>query len=87
MAAPKLSPGNIRLLSSSTPGLSQGSKYQITFQQEIASPAPNSVSETLESVKDFSIRSQRFNLDKSAIHSVYPPSGHSDYASGSLFNV
>ncbi|KAG8527298.1 uncharacterized protein KY384_008042 [Bacidia gigantensis] len=78
MATPALQPGNVRFHSSSKPGLLQGSTYKATFVQNIGT-SNNVASDALTSTKSFHVKSTPYTLDKSAIHSVYPPSGHADY--------
>lgn len=81
-----LLPGNIRIHSSSTPGLLHGVSYTAQFIQSITYPdtnnkqKPTNVTPALVSSKDFTVEGNPYFLDASIINSVYPPPGHSDYS-------
>ena len=84
ISAPLL-PGNIRIHSSSVPGLLHGVSYTAQFTQAITYPdinnkqAPTNLT-PLVSSKDFTVEGNPYFLDSSLIDSVYPPPGHSDYS-------
>lgn len=69
--------GKVRIHSSSTPHIQGEKQYTINIKQEIKW---QSQTETQNSLQQFKVIESPWTLDESAIHSVYPPPGHSDYS-------
>ncbi|KAL8683140.1 MAG: hypothetical protein Q9186_000853 [Xanthomendoza sp. 1 TL-2023] len=69
--------GKVRLHSSSIPHLQGESTYTINVSQKIQWQQQTHVQ---TSTKDFRVKESPLTLDDSAIHSLYPPPGHSDYS-------
>ena len=81
-----ISPGNLCLYSSSVPDLTSDVTYTATFKQTIQVKQGETVKATypdLISKKTFQAPASPYVLEASAVHSVYPPAGHSDYWSES----
>ncbi|MCJ1305890.1 hypothetical protein MMC08_008707, partial [Hypocenomyce scalaris] len=80
-----LLPGNIRIHSSSTPGLLHGVEYTAKFTQSISYPDLSNNKNTvsvppLVSSKTFVVEGNPYYLDSALVNSVYPPPGNSDYS-------
>jgi len=69
-----LQPGQEQLYSYFVPGL-QARPYTINVKQDISA---GKESKQLQSNQAFTVTGPRFSLPDNAIHSVYPPQGHSD---------
>ena len=70
--------GKVRIHSSSIPHIQGEKTYTIDVKQKIQW---QNQTQNLESIKQFKVQESPLSLDPSAIHSVYPPPGHSDYSS------
>ena len=77
--------GDIRLHSSSKPGLLEGTTYRASFAQTIAFPDPTNswiaTQKVYSSQKTFKVLGCKYTLDPIFVDSVYPPQGHSDFFS------
>ena len=81
-----LIPANVRLHSSSIPGIFPGETYNINVTQAISYSDPKTGDQqnpALTTAQEFVVKLDPCSLNASSIHSVYPPPGHGDYSSKS----
>ncbi|PPJ57973.1 hypothetical protein CBER1_09403 [Cercospora berteroae] len=84
MSAPDRTSYSLRLHSARLPGLQQGETYLVSASQDISYVDANGTAQTPRDAalsatqQAFKVEGSRYALDKSTLHSVYPPEGHAD---------